>query len=114
MEGKRPFWSMSHQGLLTQAGHVCIHMQAYTVVQRCWTSRRIISLDPKHLVMHCRRAYGGVQPPTRTEIDVTELPDKFVKSSQRVLERMVSNAKALKAAAVSAWQQISRGDRNDS
>lgn len=64
--------------------------------------------------MHCRRAYGGVPPPTRTEIDLTELPDKFVKSSQRVLERMVTNAKAMKAAAVSAWRRISRRDRNGS
>eukprot|EP00884_Botryococcus_braunii_P000542 jgi/Botrbrau1/10489/Bobra.0133s0092.1 len=59
------------------------------------------------------RNYGGM-PASRTEIDLTDFPQRFVKSSQRVLERMAANAQALQAALISTWKKVNGRDRSDS
>jgi hypothetical protein len=60
-----------------------------------------------------RRTFTGVPSPSRREIDLTEFPERFMKSSQRVLERMAVNAKAMKVAFMATWRKINGRDRSE-
>jgi hypothetical protein len=55
----------------------------------------------------CRRTYGGIpQTPQRDQFDLSEFPDKFKKSSQKLVEKMAANANAIQAAVQSSIDTI--------